>query len=62
MCCTNLMVMGDFNAKVGHCKVNDKFIGSFGGERNERVERLVAMTNAKRTLLDMDLTKWWDKK
>ena len=33
--CTYLIVMGDFNAKVGCRKDNETFVGPFGGERNE---------------------------
>ena len=36
-----LLVIGDWNAKIGHCHTKSKIIGNFGlGERNERGDRL----------------------
>uniref|UniRef100_A0A914XHR6 Endonuclease/exonuclease/phosphatase domain-containing protein n=1 Tax=Plectus sambesii TaxID=2011161 RepID=A0A914XHR6_9BILA len=47
-CCTYLIVMGDFNAKVGCRKDNEAFVGPFGGERNERGEWLAAIAESRR--------------
>uniref|UniRef100_A0A914VVX0 Craniofacial development protein 2-like n=1 Tax=Plectus sambesii TaxID=2011161 RepID=A0A914VVX0_9BILA len=33
--CTYLIMMGDFNTKVGCRKDNEAFVGPFRGERNE---------------------------
>uniref|UniRef100_A0A914VHA3 Craniofacial development protein 2-like n=1 Tax=Plectus sambesii TaxID=2011161 RepID=A0A914VHA3_9BILA len=46
--CTYLIVMGDFNAKVGCRKDNEALVGPFGGERNERRERLAAIAESRR--------------
>uniref|UniRef100_A0A914VNL8 Reverse transcriptase domain-containing protein n=1 Tax=Plectus sambesii TaxID=2011161 RepID=A0A914VNL8_9BILA len=46
--CTYLIVMGDFNAKVGCRKDNEAFVGPFGGERNERGEWLAAIAESRR--------------
>uniref|UniRef100_A0A914VF67 Endonuclease/exonuclease/phosphatase domain-containing protein n=1 Tax=Plectus sambesii TaxID=2011161 RepID=A0A914VF67_9BILA len=45
---TYLVIMGDFNAKVGRRQDNETFIGPFGGDRNERGERLTAMAESRR--------------
>ena len=46
--CTYLIVMGDFNAKVGCRKDNKAFVGPSGGERNKRGEWLAAIVESRR--------------
>uniref|UniRef100_A0A914UST4 Reverse transcriptase domain-containing protein n=1 Tax=Plectus sambesii TaxID=2011161 RepID=A0A914UST4_9BILA len=43
--------MGDFNAKVGRRQDEETFIGPFGGDRNERGERLAAMAESRRLFI-----------
>uniref|UniRef100_A0A914W9X3 Endonuclease/exonuclease/phosphatase domain-containing protein n=1 Tax=Plectus sambesii TaxID=2011161 RepID=A0A914W9X3_9BILA len=45
---TDLVIMGDFNAKVGRRQDDETFIGPFGGDRNERGKRLAAMAESRR--------------
>uniref|UniRef100_A0A914W5Q0 Metalloendopeptidase n=1 Tax=Plectus sambesii TaxID=2011161 RepID=A0A914W5Q0_9BILA len=45
---TYLVVMGDFNAKVGRRQDDETFIGPFGGDRNKRGKRLAAMAESRR--------------
>uniref|UniRef100_A0A914UMW7 Craniofacial development protein 2-like n=1 Tax=Plectus sambesii TaxID=2011161 RepID=A0A914UMW7_9BILA len=63
-CCTYLIVMGDFNAKVGCRKDNKVFVGPFGGERNERGERLAAIVESRHLFVGNSFFKkrqerWW---
>uniref|UniRef100_A0A914WF55 Endonuclease/exonuclease/phosphatase domain-containing protein n=1 Tax=Plectus sambesii TaxID=2011161 RepID=A0A914WF55_9BILA len=45
---TYLVIMGDFNAKVGHRQDDQIFIGHFGGDHNEQGKRLATMAESRR--------------
>ncbi|KHN72355.1 hypothetical protein Tcan_12975 [Toxocara canis] len=57
--------MGDFNAKVGKWRQDEKYVGKFElGERNERGERLVTFAEKKKlhtgnSLFRKQLSKRW---
>lgn len=49
--------MGNFNAKVGRCKV-DGYVGEFGiGVRNERGDRLVEFCQSNNLVISNYLTE-----
>ena len=47
---TYLVIMGDFNAKVGRMQDDETFIGPFGGDRNEQGQLLAAAMAESRRL------------
>ncbi len=55
---TYTIVMGDFNAKVGKGRQDERYTGKFGlGERNERGERLVAFAETNKLYIGNSLFK-----
>ncbi|XP_029636883.2 craniofacial development protein 2-like [Octopus sinensis] len=60
---TYTVVMGDFNAKVGHGRQGEEYVGRFGmGERNERGERLATMAEARQLYIGNSLFRKRERK
>uniref|UniRef100_A0A914VK43 Craniofacial development protein 2-like n=1 Tax=Plectus sambesii TaxID=2011161 RepID=A0A914VK43_9BILA len=51
---TYLVIMGDFNTKVGCRQDDETFIRPFGGNRNKQEQSQLTM--------ELDIPKWHDKK
>ena len=53
-----MVVLGDFNAKVGPGRQGEEYVGRFAlGERTERGERLITMAEARRLCIGNGLFK-----